>query len=137
MEAIKQGEAEQVEMDLDTSTIPLRKKKRKERELIREGTYRILLASLRKPLMDISNRRIIVNNSGEKRNFGVADEDGKMPKNIEWWESSQTSSHGSTTIRAMHIFKSSNSTAGHLASCRREAVVPPWFAPMKEMPAGW
>ncbi|KAL3520835.1 hypothetical protein ACH5RR_018984 [Cinchona calisaya] len=37
----------------------------------------------------------------------------------------------------MHIFKSSNSTAGHLASCRREAVVPPWFAPMKEMPAGW
>ncbi|KAL3507230.1 hypothetical protein ACH5RR_032612 [Cinchona calisaya] len=37
----------------------------------------------------------------------------------------------------MHIFKSSNSTAEHLASCRREAVVPPWFAPMKEMPAGW
>ncbi|KAL3529866.1 hypothetical protein ACH5RR_009188 [Cinchona calisaya] len=56
---------------------------------------------------------------------------------LQWWESSQTSSHGSTTTRAMHIFKSSNSTAGHLASCRREAVVPPWFAPMKEMPAGW
>ncbi|KAL3504194.1 hypothetical protein ACH5RR_034035 [Cinchona calisaya] len=35
---------------------------------------------------------------------------------IEWWESSQTSSHGSTTIRAMHIFKSSNSTAVHLAT---------------------